>query len=389
MCPNAPAKVNNYGVSALDWQQLALCLAGTRSSQSGLQRSPPTIISSQLGYDVMQAVRIVAYGEPEGLQVVDLPPPEVGLSEVLIDVHVAGVNYPDLLVVRGLYQNLAPLPFSPGKEVAGVVRAVGAAVTNFRPGDRVLTLVENGGYVEQIAAPGILCHLLPDGLSFLDAVGLGLGFQTAHFALFERGSHKAGETVLVTGATGVVGIATIQLAKAHGGRVLAGCMNPAKAAFAREHGADDVILLDRPDLSDALRAEVHAATGGHGADVIVESIGGRVFDACLRSLAWGGRIVVVGFTSVGPSTIRSNYLLIKNIAAIGLHWSDYRDKAPDTVRRAQQNIFELWRNGKIRSPVTAVYPLEQAAAALCRVRERGVLGKIVLVTSRHCVDSTA
>lgn len=335
----------------------------------------------------MRAIRILSHGEPEALRVVDVPSPIPGPREVLIDVHVVGVNYPDLLVVRGVYQILAPLPFSPGKEVTGVVSAVGEQVTEFRPGDRVLAYVENGGYVEQITVPVVLCHRLPDRLGFLAAIGLGLGFQTAHFALFERGGFKAGETVLVTGATGVVGTATIQLAKACGGRVLAGCMNPTKATFARDHGAFHVVLLDRPDLVDALRTEVRAVTSGQGADLIVEIIGGAVFDACLRSLAWCGRIVVVGFTSVGPSTIRSNYLLIKNISAIGLHWSDYRDRAPDTVCRAQQNIFQLWAEGKLRSPVTAVYPLEQAPAALCCVRERSVLGKIALVTSRYSADN--
>ena len=284
----------------------------------------------------MRAVHILAHGEPEELQCVEVPPPILRQSEVQIDVHVAGVNYADLLVV-----------------------------------------------------PAVLCNRLPDGLSFLDAIGLGLGFQTAHFALFESGGFKAGETVLVTGATGVVGTATIQLAKACGGRVLAGCMNPAKGAFARDNGADSVILLDSPDLPRTLRAGVHAATGGRGADLIVENIGGTVFDACLRTLAWSGRIVIVGFTSVGPSTIRSNYLLIKNIAAIGLHWSDYRNQAPDMVRHAQQDIFELWRNGKLKAPVTAIYPLEQAAAALCCVRERRVLGKIALTASRYNADHVA
>lgn len=337
----------------------------------------------------MRAIHILAHGEPETLKVVELPPPTLGPSDVLIDVHVTGVNYPDLLVVRGLYQNLAPLPFSPGKEVAGVVSAVGADVTDFRVGDRVLALVEDGGYVEQIAVPTALCHRLPDGLGFLSAIGLGLGFQTAHFALFERGGLKAGEYMFVTGATGVVGTATIQLAKARGARVLAGCMNPDKASFALDNGADSVILLDTPARIDALRSEIQAATGGHGADLIVENIGGTVFDACLRALAWSGRIVIVGFTSVGPSTIRSNYLLIKNIAAIGLHWSDYRDRTPDVVRHAQQDIFEFWHNGKLRAPVTAIYPLEHAAVALACVRERRVLGKIALTTRRYSADCDA
>lgn len=337
----------------------------------------------------MRAVHIVGYGEPEQLQIVEVPPPTVGRSEVRIDARVIGVNYPDLLVVRGLYQNLAPLPFSPGKEVAGIVSAVGSDVTDFGVGDRVLALIENGGYVEQIAVPATLCHRLPDGLSFLDAIGLGLGFQTGHFALFERGSLKAGETVFVTGATGVVGTATIQLAKAYGARVLAGCMNPTKATFAHDNGADSVILLDSPDRIDALRAEIQAATNGHGADLIIENIGGTIFDACLRVLAWSGRIVIVGFTSVGPSTIRSNYLLIKNIAAIGLHWSDYRDRAPHIVQQVQQDIFQLWSNGKLKSPVTAIYSLEQAADALRSVRERRVLGKIALTTSAYSANREA
>jgi NADPH:quinone reductase len=331
----------------------------------------------------MRAIHIVAHGEPEALQVVEVPAPVLKPSEVLIDVHATGVNYPDLLVVRGLYQILAPLPFSPGKEVAGVVSAVGADVNEFRVGDRVLAYIENGGYVEQIAVPDVLCTHLPDGLSFLHAIGLGLGFQTAHFALFERGRFKASETVLVTGATGVVGTATVQLAKASGARVLAGCMNPDKAAFARDNGADHVLLLDSPDLSRTLRAEVQAVTDGRGADLIVENVGGAVFDACLRSLAWSGRIVIVGFTSVGPSTVRTNYLLIKNIAAIGLHWSDYRDRSPEMVRRAQEEIFRLWQDGKVKAPVTAVYPLEKAATALGCVRDRRVLGKIALTTSRY------
>ena len=156
---------------------------------------------------------------------------------------------------------------------------------------------------------------MPDGLDAADAIGLGLAFQTAHFALFARGQMKPGETVLVTGATGGVGIATVQLAKACGAIVVAGCTTPSKAGFARDHGADHVIMLDRPDLDQSLKAEVAALTGGRGADVVVDNLGGRVFDACLRSLAWCGRIVVVGFAAGTPATLRSNYLLIKNIAA--------------------------------------------------------------------------
>lgn len=329
------------------------------------------------------ALQIVRHGEPEELVLAEVRVPAPGADEITIDVHAAGVNFPDLLVVRGTYQNLAPLPFSPGKEVAGIVSAVGARVTEFQVGDPVLAYVENGGYVDQITVRSSLCHPMADGLDAADAIGLGLAFQTAHFALLARGQMKSGETVLVTGATGGVGIATVQLAKACGAIVVAGCSTASKAGFARDYGADHVVMLDRPDLDQSLKAEVAALTGGRGADVVIDNLGGRVFDACLRSLAWCGRIVVVGFAAGAPATLRSNYLLIKNIAAVGLHWSDYRDRTPGLVRNAQQEIFALWRQGLLSSPVTEALRLDDAALALRRIADRQVRGKIVLLTERY------
>lgn len=331
----------------------------------------------------MRVLRIDRFGEPENLRVVDVPAPEPAAGQVRIDVHAAGVNYPDLLVVQGKYQILSPLPFGPGQEVAGTVSAVGPGVNDFVPGQRVMAQVENGGYAEQIAAPSAFCCPLPEGMDYADAVGFGRVYLTAHFALFERGHLKSGETVLVTGATGGVGIATVQLAHAFGARVLAGVGTMEKAPYALANGADAVLDLRKPDLPDSLRTMVAAANNGRGADVIIEILGGEVFDACLRSLAWSGRIVVIGFASGAHSSIRSNYLLIKNITATGLHWSDYRERDPALVRRVQEAIFALWRQGKLRSPVTAVYPLEQAAAVLRRIAERKVLGKFVLLTERY------
>lgn len=328
------------------------------------------------------AVQIVRHGEPEALKLVEVTTSAPGPDEVTIDVHAVGVNFPDLLVVRGTYQNLSPLPFSPGKEVAGVVAAVGANIDGFRVGDRVLAYVENGGYADQITVPSFLCHAMPEELDCADAIGLGLAFQTAHFALFARGGLTPGETVLVTGATGGVGISTVALAKACGAAVIAACATEAKVPFARLHGADHVVMLDQPDLGTTLRAEIHRLTGGRGADIVIDNLGGAVFDACLRTLAWCGRIVVVGFAAGVPSTLRSNYLLIKNIAATGLHWSDYRDRTPQLVRDAQRHIFSLWRQGRLTSPVTLGLRLEDAAAALRILADRRVLGKIVLLT-RH------
>lgn len=332
---------------------------------------------------MVRAIHIVCHGEPEQLALAHVQVLAPEPDEITIDVQAVGVNFPDLLVVRGTYQNLAPLPFSPGKEVVGVVSAVGERSGKFRVGDRVLAYVENGGYVERITVPTFLCHLVPDGVDAADAIGLGLTFQTAHFALFARGQLKPGETVLVTGATGGVGSATVQLAKASGALVIAGCMTAAKADFARDQGADHVIMLDRPDLDQSLRSEVRALTGGRGADVVVDNLGGRVFDACLRSIAWCGRIVVVGFAAGAAATLRSNYLLIKNIAAIGLHWSDYRDRTPNLVADAQKEIFDLWHRGRLISPVTEALRLDEAVSALRRIADRQVRGKIVLLTERY------
>lgn len=327
----------------------------------------------------MRAIRILQHGEPESLVWAEAPPPVPGAGQVAIEVHAAGVNYPDLLVVRGSYQILAPLPFSPGKEVAGIVRAVGAGVTRCKPGDRVVALIENGGYAEEILAPAVNTYAMPAAMDFV-AGATTLAYQTAHFALVERGDMRPGETVLVTGATGGVGMATVQMAKALGARVLAAVGTPAKAGFARDLGADAVIDVSGADVAESLRAQVRAATGGHGADVVVENVGSPLFEAALRAMAWSGRIVVVGFAGGGYPTIRANYLLIKNIAATGLHWSDYRDDDPGLVRRVQDEIFAHWSAGRLKPPIADIYPMARAAEALRRIADRGVLGKLVLVT---------
>jgi len=328
----------------------------------------------------VRAIQVRRFGAPEDLAVAEVAVPAPGPGEVLIEVHACGVNFPDLLVARGEYQILAPLPFSPGKEIAGIVRAVGEGVSSLAPGQRVAAQMENGGYVEQVVVRAATVYPLPDGMDFVTGATLGLTYLTAHFALVEHGRFRAGEWVLVTGASGGVGSAAVQLAKALGGRVLAGIGTPSKAEFVRAQGADAVIDLSRTGLREALREEVRTLTGGHGADVVIENIGGEVFEACLRALAWSGRIVVVGFVGGAFPTIRANYLLIKNISASGLHWSDYRERDPAWVRRVQESLYGLWREGKLKPAVAAVYPLEQAPAALRRMAQRGIQGKLLLAT---------
>lgn len=328
----------------------------------------------------MRAVRIFEHGEPQTLRVVDAPMPSPGPGEVRVRVHAAGVNYPDLLVVRGAYQILAPLPFSPGKEVAGVISAIGPGVAGFAVGDRVLGLRENGCYAEEVLIPAATCFPLPDAMGFDLAAAFGLTYQTAYFALKRRAMFQPGERVLVTGATGGVGTAAVGLVKAWGGVALAGVSRPHRADAALAAGADAVIDLGAADLGENLRSQVESAAGGGRANVVIESVGGPVFDAAIKALDWDGRIVVVGFAGAPPASIRSNYLLIRNIAATGLNWNHYRDTDGESVRAAQREMFDLWIAGRLKPPPVEALPLEQAAEALSRMARRAITGKLVLTT---------
>jgi len=331
----------------------------------------------------MRAILIREHGAPETLKFEQVPTPAIGDDEVLIDVHAAGVNYPDLLVIGGQYQILPPRPFAPGKDAAGVVAAVGSKVASCKPGDRVVAQLEYGAYAEQVAAPAASCFVLPEAMSFTDAAAMGLVYQTAYFALFERGGYQAGETVLVNGAAGGVGLAAVQIAKGCGATVLAGVNNDEHAALALANGADHVIRLDADDLRNSLRQQVQAATGGHGADVVLDTLGADVFDASLRAMAWRGRMVVIGFAAGRIPEIKANYLLVKNIAVAGLQWSDYRERDPAWVRRVQEELFALYVAGKIRPRVMQSFPIEQFASALALVKAGKVQGKVVLTTARE------
>jgi NADPH2:quinone reductase len=331
-----------------------------------------------------RALRIPAHGEPEVLQWAEVEPLVPQAGQVVIAAHAAGVNYPDLLVVRGLYQEQhAPLPYSPGEDVAGTVAAVGPGVDTLQVGDRVLAYTGYGCYAEQVALRAIHCCILPQEIDFADAIGIGIPFQTAHFALFEHARLRPGETVLVTGATGGVGNAAVQLAKACGAYVIAAIGTRSKAEFARAQGADEVLYLDDAELSSRLPAQVRELTGGRGVNVVVENVGSPVFEACLRSLARSGRIVILGFAGGPPASLRSNYLLIKNLTASGMYWNDYRDGHPQLVRSVQAEIFGHWQAGRLRSPVTASYRLQDAAIPLRRMADRRALGKFVLLTDGY------
>jgi NADPH2:quinone reductase len=326
----------------------------------------------------MQAVLVREFGPVDNVTVEEVSDPKPGPGEVLVRVGAVAANFVDTLVIGGTYQFLPDRPFTPGKGPAGTVAALGEGVTGIAVGDRVLAMAEIGGYAELALAPANQCYRLPEKMGFPDAAAISLAADTAWFSLRERGRIQAGESVLVLGATGAVGIAAIQLAKAFGARVLAGVSSMAKADLVREAGADAVIDLSRENLRDSLREQVREATGGSGADVVLDMLGGDIFDAALRALAWCGRLVVVGFAAGRIPTVKANYLLVKNIEVSGLQISDYRKRKPDLARRCFEDIFALYEAGKLHAPAFRTYNLSQAREALSALLDRGVRERIVM-----------
>jgi NADPH2:quinone reductase len=326
----------------------------------------------------MRAIVVDEFGPPERLRVAEMPAPRPGAGEVLVEVHMAPVNYVDLLVVRGSYQFLPARPFIPGKGPAGMVTALGSDVDALQVGERVLAMAEEGSYAEFVALRADQCYRLPAHMTFVEAASLSLVYDTAWFALRERARLVPGETVLVLGASGGVGQAAVQLARAMGARVLAGIPRPEKAAAARANGADAVIDLSRKNLPEALREEVWAATEGRGADVILDPLGGDVFGAAMRALAWCGRLVVIGFAAGHIPALKANYLLLKNIEVSGLQVSDYRKRRPAQMASCFAEIFEFYKQGRIKPSATKLFSLDQAGEALVAIRDRRLAGRAVL-----------
>ena len=319
-----------------------------------------------------------AFGPIDALEVGDLPDPAPAAGEVLVEVHATAVNYVDLLVIGGKYQFLPQLPFAPGKLPAGVVIACGAGVSTLGRGDRVLTLAEQGGYAERISVPAAACIPLPAAMPFVDAAAMSLAYDTAWFALKDRARMQPGETVLVLGASGAVGLAAVQLAKAFGARVLGGITSPAHAGLVRDAGADVIVDLGGNDLRDRLRDDVRAASAGAGADVVLDMLGSPYFEAALRALAWRGRLVVIGFAAGTIPSVRANYLLVKNIEVSGLQVSDYRKRMPEQMAACFAEVFALYAAGKIRPPAHRTYALADVARALADLQNREVRDRIIL-----------
>jgi NADPH:quinone reductase len=324
----------------------------------------------------VRAMLVKQFGAPEQMSLEDLPTPVPGQGEVLIDARAIGVNFPDLLVIEGTYQILPGLPFSPGKEVAGVVRAVGPGVESPNVGERVMAQVEHGAYREQVLAEANNVAVLPESVGYEAGAAFGLGYLTVYFGLLRRARLKPGEWVLVTGGGGGVGSAGVQLAKALGARVIAVGRTEDKRNFALEQGADHTIEFE----PEGFKERVMELTDGHGADVILESVGGELFRACMRAIAWEGRLVIIGFAAGEIPTVKAGHVLVKNMDLIGVQSSDYREREPESFREAQEELLGLLTHGKIGVQVTATYPLEAAAEALEEIRDSRVRGKVVLTT---------
>ncbi len=326
----------------------------------------------------MKAAVVEEFCPAEALQVREFPNPVPAAGQVVIDVHATAVNFVDLLVISGKYQFLPPRPFVPGKLPVGVVSAIGEGVTKVRPGDRVLTLAEHGGYAEKALAKEEDCFRLPDDMPFEDAASMALSYDTAWFALCERARAKPGETVLVLGASGGVGLAAIQLAKAYGLNVIAGISDSSRKKLVVEAGADDCVDLSVPDLHNGLREQIYSLTDGKGVDIVLDPLGDKYFDAAIRAVAWCGRLVVIGFAAGNIPTLKVNYLLLKNIEVSGIQVSDYRKRAPEKMAHCIDEIFRLYSGGKLVQAPVSLYALHDVPKALADLRERRVSGRLIL-----------
>ena len=309
----------------------------------------------------------------------EVPDPSAKDDEVVVDVKVCGINFTDLLSLDGKYQNNPPVPFTPGKDAAGVVSAVGAGVGGLKVGDRVIAHVVHGGLAEKVACPEALCFPLPDGVAFDAAAAMGLAYQTAYHALTTRGGLREGEIVLINGASGGVGMAAVNLAKPLGAAmVLAGLSSPGKADAVRAAGADAAIDLTAENLRESLRAQVREATGGRPADLVFDLVGGEVFDAAIRAIGDEGRAVVAGFTSGTIPQVRTNYLLLKNIGVLGMTINSYIHRRSPKLAEAQSVLFDLLLAGRIDPNIMARYPFERYMDAIGLLEDRKVVGKAVL-----------
>jgi len=326
----------------------------------------------------MRAVLCREFGPVETLEASELPAPVIASGTVRVAVHAIGVNFADLLIVQGKYQEKPPLPFSPGFEIAGVVTEIGRGATGVRIGDRVLGTMEHGAYADEAVLPAERVLPIPASMDFPSAAGFPVAYGTSYGALEWRARLKHGETLLVLGAAGGVGLTAVEIGKAMGATVIAVAGGRAKLEVARRQGADPLIDYSREDP----RFGNKQITGGRGPDVIYDPVGGDAFDQCLRSIAWEGRVVVIGFAAGRISQIPANLVLVKNCDVIGFYWGSYRRHKPELVRQSFQKLLSWFEAGKLKPHVSHTLDLADAGRALALLADRKATGKVVLTTGR-------
>ena len=309
----------------------------------------------------------------------ELATPQPGPGQVLIEIKAASLNFPDLLIVQNKYQMKPPLPFVPGSEYAGVVRAVGEGVTHLRVGQNVACLSGTGGFATHTLAPAALCMPLPDGFSYVDAAAFIMIYATSWHALLDRAQLKPGETVLVLGAAGGVGTAAIQIAKAAGARVIAAASTPEKCELCTSIGADLAINYTEATLPHGFREAIKAATGGKGPDVIYDPVGGEFSEPAFRSIAWRGRYLIVGFAAGPIPSLPLNLPLLKGASLVGVFWGDFAKKEPQANAQMMARLAEWYADGKIKPVIDRTLPMAELKAAYAHMGSRGVKGKLVMV----------
>ncbi len=320
----------------------------------------------------MKAIVARDFAPLDKLEYADWPEPEAKGSNVVIEAEAIGVNYPDGLLVQGLYQVKPPVPFVPGMEVAGKVVAVGDKVKNLKPGDHVAAMSMMGTYAEKVAAPEATVMKLPDGMDGADACALMCGYGTAHHALKQRAKLQPGETLCVLGAAGATGVAAVQIGKAMGAKVIAVASSDEKRKIAADAGAE--VTLGYDNLKDALKE----ATGGKGIDVAFDPVGGDAFDALSRAMAWNGRLLVIGFASGTIPKLPVNLTLVKGYSVVGVFWGSFTQREPAIYAENMQELIGWYMAGKVKPVIEGTYPLSNAADVLGRILGRGATGKLIL-----------
>jgi NADPH:quinone reductase len=325
----------------------------------------------------MKAVVCDAFGPPESLQVRDIPSPVVSKGTVKIRVRAAGVNFPDTLIIQGKYQFKPPFPFTPGGEVSGEVMEIGEGVSHVKVGDKVIGMTLHGGFAEEVIVPGTGCYVMPDSMTYEEAAGFTMTYGTSHHALKQRANIQPGETMLVLGAAGGVGLTAVELGKAMGAKVIAAASTDEKLALAQTYGADHILNYANLDIREGIKL----ITNGKGVDVVYDPVGGDYAEPSFRSMAWKGRYLVVGFASGPIPSLPLNLPLLKGASIVGVFWGGFTMQEPLEHAKNMTELFALYSDGKLKPHVSTVFPMEKVADALYSLMGRQAQGKVILKIS--------